>query len=44
LPLTTGGFEVVPVTTSTLVVAALAFARVPATISFVVFFLIPSFL
>jgi hypothetical protein len=38
LPLKTGGFEVIPVTTSTLVVAALAFACVLAIISFVVVF------
>jgi hypothetical protein len=43
VPLKTGGYEVVPVTTSKLVVAALAFTRVLATIYFVIF-LIPFFL
>jgi hypothetical protein len=38
LPLKTGVLEVIPVTTSTFVIAALAFARVPATISLVFLF------
>jgi hypothetical protein len=38
LPLKAGVFEVVLVTTSTFVIAALAFARVPATISLVFLF------
>jgi hypothetical protein len=41
LPLKTGVFEVVPVTTSTLLVAELAFALVATTISFL--YIIPSF-
>jgi len=42
LPLKTGVFEVVPVTTSTLLVVELAFARVATTISYR-FLITPSF-